>query len=325
MKSLLAAVLGLCAFIPVFFVFMPRPQEDDPSGGACGEGWKMRALVGQGIGTWNPEQISNAVEIIAAGPDVEGVSQRDQTIAVMVAMGESSLINIDYGDWETSGHRNPDGTPTSSLGLFQQQQWWGTRDQRLDPHDASVLFYQALIRVTGRDNMEPGEVAYTVQVGGSPAYYQGFWGDAQEIMGLMTCSTDWTLPAPGPITSEYGSRVHPIYGTQLFHSGLDLAGGGCDQPIRAAYSGTVTRVGFDAGGNGTITIQHTSEISTSYLHMWEPGELVEVGQTVSAGEIIAHIGSSGQSTGCHLHFMVLINGATVDPVTFLEEHGITVS
>ena len=73
------------------------------------------------------EQLAHACTIIGAPAGIWASTRRDQTIAVMTAMGESSLRNIDYGDWETSGVTNPDGSRTTSIGLFQQQDSWGTR------------------------------------------------------------------------------------------------------------------------------------------------------------------------------------------------------
>ena len=75
---------------------------------------------------YDAEQLCNAATIIDTGSAL-GLSTRDETIAVMTAMGESALRNIAYGDWETSGVRNPDGSPTTSIGLFQQQDEWGSR------------------------------------------------------------------------------------------------------------------------------------------------------------------------------------------------------
>jgi hypothetical protein len=72
-----------------------------------------------GVAGYGVDQLANACTIMVAGRDL-GFDQRDQTIAVMTAMGESSLRNIDYGDWETSGVTNPDGSRTTSIGLFQQ-------------------------------------------------------------------------------------------------------------------------------------------------------------------------------------------------------------
>lgn len=72
---------------------------------------------------WQGEQLTNAAAIVKAGIDL-GVDREGQVLAVMTAMGESSLRNITYGDWETSGVTNPDGSRTTSIGLFQQQDSW---------------------------------------------------------------------------------------------------------------------------------------------------------------------------------------------------------
>ena len=132
----------------------------------------------------------------------------------------------------------------------------------------------------------------------------------------------WVLPNSGPITSPYGWRTHPIRGTRTFHYGVDLAAG-CAAPIWAANDGVVTARGFDSGGNGYITIDHGGGIQTMYLHMYDSGMFVNVGDTVTSGQQIAEEGSSGQSTGCHLHFEVLVNGENVDPAAFMSGVGVT--
>ena len=106
------------------------------------------------------------------------------------------------------------------------------------------------------------------------------------------------------------------------HAGTDLAGGGCDGPIWAAQSGVVTFRGFDSGGNGVIAIDHGGGVTTRYLHMYDSGMLVQVGDKVTGGQQIARVGSSGQSTGCHLHFEVQVNGENIDPAPFMAEVGI---
>ncbi|GAB3306079.1 M23 family metallopeptidase [Pseudoclavibacter terrae] len=302
------------------------------------------------IAGYQGEQLVNAANVILAGNDM-GLSVRDQTIGVMTAMGESTLNNIDYGDWETSGVTNPDGSPTTSIGLFQQQDHWGSREERLNPYRAAQIFYSAMeisVPLPERDSVEPTLVANRTQVNLDPYYYAQFWDGAVQIVeelsgtttglstgaGAQVCSTvagtqgqvsstGWAVPGEGPITDPYGMRTHPIYGDQRLHSGTDLAAGGCDGPIWAAQAGTVTFRGFDSGGNGTITLDHGEGITTKYLHSFESGLLVNVGDTVQAGQQIAMTGTSGQSTGCHLHFMVLINDETVDPEPFLAQVGIT--
>lgn len=133
----------------------------------------------------------------------------------------------------------------------------------------------------------------------------------------------WASPGEGPVTSPYGYRDHPVSGGRRLHAGTDLAAGGCGGEIFSANDGTVIAKGFDSGGNGYIKIDHGGGLATQYLHMYEDGMLANVGDTVNAGDQIAETGSSGGSTGCHLHYEVLEDGGKVDPEPFMEERGIT--
>lgn len=139
------------------------------------------------LAAYTDEQIGNARTIVAAGRDA-GLPQRDQTIAVMTAIGESSLRNIDYGDWETGGVTNPDGARTTSIGLFQQQDGWGTREQRLDPYTAATLFYRAMVtRVPEpeRSSLAPTTVAHRTQVNADPQHYERFWPAAERLVAEL--------------------------------------------------------------------------------------------------------------------------------------------
>lgn len=136
------------------------------------------------LSAYSDEQLGNA-DIIIAVASAAGLGERDQTIGVMTAMGESSLRNLDYGDWETSEVTNPDGTPTTSIGLFQQQDGWGTREQRLDPHTAAELFYRAMMtRVPEpeRSATEPTIVAHRTQINKDPQHYARYWERAQQLV-----------------------------------------------------------------------------------------------------------------------------------------------
>lgn len=134
---------------------------------------------------YDHEQLVNAAVIIDVGNQL-GLGPRDQAIAVMTAMGESSLRNIDYGDWETARRTNPDGSPTSSLGLFQQQDWWGTRDERLDPPTSARLFYAAMLRkVPDREGLEPTVVAHLVQVNSDEQHYATYWDSAVAVVAAL--------------------------------------------------------------------------------------------------------------------------------------------
>lgn len=115
------------------------------------------------------------------------------------------------------------------------------------------------------------------------------------------------------VTSPWGYRTHPIFGTQKFHSGIDI-GAGSGQPIYAAASGTVvTASPSDSYGN-YVMIDHGNGYYTLYAH--QTRYIVSVGQSVSQGEVIGYVGSTGWSTGPHLHFEVRVNGSTADPQSF---------
>jgi murein DD-endopeptidase MepM/ murein hydrolase activator NlpD len=122
-------------------------------------------------------------------------------------------------------------------------------------------------------------------------------------------------PVPGPITSPFGYRTDPITGATAFHSGLDF-GAPCGTPIKAAGTGSVVSAGFNSGGYGNMTlINHGNGLATLYGH--QSSIIVSAGQSVTQGQVIGYVGSTGKSTGCHLHFEVRVNGNPVDPRGYL--------
>ncbi len=121
-------------------------------------------------------------------------------------------------------------------------------------------------------------------------------------------------PVKGPITSPFGMRMDPILHKYEMHTGIDI-GVPMGTPIKAADGGTVIFAGWnDAYGKLTI-IDHGDGISTVYAH--QSVQLVNVGDKVYQGEIIGHVGTTGWSTGPHLHFEVRINGTPVNPMNYL--------
>ncbi|MBF4614107.1 peptidoglycan DD-metalloendopeptidase family protein [Curtobacterium sp. VKM Ac-1376] len=133
--------------------------------------------------------------------------------------------------------------------------------------------------------------------------------------------TGWVRPASGYVISPYGYRVHPITGVVTMHEGTDLASG-CSTPIVAASAGTVDYVGWYGGYGNYVRISHGGGVQTAYGHIVDGGFRVSPGQQVSAGQLIALVGSTGASTGCHSHIEVHINGATTDPVPFMSARGV---
>ena len=121
-------------------------------------------------------------------------------------------------------------------------------------------------------------------------------------------------PISGPITSEFGWRTHPIFGTARFHSGQDI-GGDYGMPIYAAASGTVIYAGWISGYGNAVIIDHGGGVTTLYGH--NDSLNVSEGENVAQGQVIAMCGSTGNSTGPHCHFEVRENGEPVSPYGYL--------
>ncbi|MTJ47382.1 murein hydrolase activator EnvC [Dolichospermum sp. UHCC 0259] len=124
----------------------------------------------------------------------------------------------------------------------------------------------------------------------------------------------FALPSDAPTSSPFGWRIHPILGYRRFHAGLDFAAG-YGSIIRAADSGTVIFAGWYGGYGKAVIISHSQGITTLYGHTSEL--YVSEGQTVQKGQAIAAVGSTGLSTGPHLHFEVRRDGTPVDPANYL--------
>ncbi len=122
-------------------------------------------------------------------------------------------------------------------------------------------------------------------------------------------------PVNGRVTSPYGYRIHPIFGTKKLHTGIDIAGGS-GTPIAAAGSGRVILAETYGGYGRAVVIDHGGGLATLYAH--QSSIAVSVGQRVSRGDIIGYVGCSGSCTGPHLHFETRENGAKVDPMKYLN-------
>lgn len=141
--------------------------------------------------------------------------------------------------------------------------------------------------------------------------------------GGTAAASGWVRPAAGFQSSPYGLRVDPYTHVYTLHAGVDLAPA-CYSPIYAAASGTVTFAGNGGGYGNEVILDNGGGISTAYGHVVDGGIMVSAGQHVTAGQQIAQVGSTGWSTGCHLHFETRVNGAAVDPVPFMAARGISV-
>lgn len=178
---------------------------------------------------------------------------------------------------------------------------------------------EARLREERRRAAEAAEAAArAAQNGGSGSGSGGGGGNGG---GASSSASGWALPMYGWISSPYGYRIHPIYGTYRLHTGTDIAAG-CGQPIAAASGGTVTYAGWNGTYGNFVMIDHGNGLTTGYAHIANGGLRVGYGQKVSAGQTIALAGTTGASNGCHLHLEVRTNGTAIDPAPFLAARGV---
>ena len=157
------------------------------------------------------------------------------------------------------------------------------------------------------------------EVAHSSALTEGAQTITKEVDRLKNLAK-FMWPSDGGVGSPYGLRLHPILHYYRLHDGDDI-GGKCGQPIYAAQSGTVVKaaMGYNGGSGNNVRIDHGDingdNVQTGYLHMTD--FVVKVGQKVNKGDLIGHVGSTGLSTACHLHFSAYKNGHGTDPMEYI--------
>lgn len=295
------------------------------------------------------EQVRNAAIIIQVGQEMK-IPPRGWVIGVATALQESWLINLPF-----LGSRNDH----DSIGLFQQRpsQGWGTPEQLSDPAYQTRKFFAKMIGIPQWQLLPLTVVAQKVQVSAYPNAYakheplasetiDALTGGASRAIGAdlaLRCAaagditaSGWTVPAQGPITSGFRTPTRPS------HNGVDI-GVPKGTPVRAASAGVVivavcnAHIGgatyscdvdgglFVQGCGWYVEILHANNVITRYCHM-KQRPFATVGQYVAAGDVIGLSGSSGNSTGPHLHFEVHINNdsgplGAIDPIPFMNQVG----
>jgi murein DD-endopeptidase len=312
--------------------------------------------------TLNKQQLTHAATIISVGSQIEGVTRDGVQIAIMAALTESTLRQLaNTGTYPESGNYPNDGNGSDhdSLGLFQMrpQSGWGSVAELMDPEYQSAAFFggssgpnypspRGLLDIPGWQSMGKGEAAQAVEVSAYPDRYNNYEPVAETILTTLTSGTSTsstTAPSPASavtgsshvvfplpegtwvLTGDFGPRLDPITGEKAFHSGTDLAAAD-GTPLLAAADGVVTIAELSGGYGGLVVIEHHIDgatVATAYAHMWKTGIHVTVGQHVIAGQYIGDVGSSGHSTGPHLHFEVRPGGThaeAVDAAKWLNDH-----
>lgn len=312
--------------------------------------------------TLNKQQLTHAATIITVGSRIEGVTRDGVQIALIAALTESTLRQLANTDTypESGGYPNDgNGSDHDSLGLFQMrpQSGWGSVAELMDPEYQAAAFFggpagpnypspRGLLDIPRWQSMSKGEAAQAVEVSAFPDRYNNYGPVAEMILMTLTSGTsNSSAPAPSTtgavtetshvvfplpagtwvLTGDFGPRFDPITGERAFHSGTDLAAPD-GTPILAAAEGVVTVAEFSGGNGGHVVIEHRIDgatVATAYAHMWKNGIHVRVGEHVIAGQHIGDVGSSGHSTGPHLHFEVRpggTNAEAVDAAKWLNNH-----
>jgi murein DD-endopeptidase MepM/ murein hydrolase activator NlpD len=272
------------------------------------------------------EQVSNARTIIAVGKSL-GVPARGWVIAIATALQESGLRNLDYGDRD-------------SLGLMQQRpsMGWGTPTQVQDPVYAARAFFggpasptsnSGLLAVPGWRRMPLWQAAQAVQRSAFPMAYADLEPLATEIVQRLTGATagcapladgPWRPPVPADyeLTSSFGWRTSPTRGGADFHTGQDFARPH-GSPVTAVSDGVVVYTGWSGGYGNLVRVRHANGVESWYAHLSSID--VTVGDDVRAGDRLGAVGSTGNSTGPHLHLEIRVDDQPVDPMPWLARKG----
>jgi len=336
-------ITGIIAIVLVACIGVPMLLISAVLGGSGGCTPTYPNASGQpGIGRWDREQVSIAATIVHVGL-AKGVPRWGWVVALATAMQESGLRNLPH-----LGNNNDH----DSIGVFQQRpsQGWGTPQQLADPAYQAGKFYDKLLTIPGWQQMPLTEAAQAVQVSAYGSEYAKWTGDAVQLAdalasgnanaspeagGYCGATGPWTQPVLAPVVSAFRTRERPG------HDGVDL-GAPRGTPIRAASAGTVAIVrcnvipeshGCDQDGHPEnvkgcgwyVDLEHAGGIVTRYCHMLTH-PYVAVGDKVVAGQVLGLVGSSGHSSGPHLHYEVHVNGghdesSAIDPEPFMINNG----
>ncbi|MBR0277281.1 MAG: peptidoglycan DD-metalloendopeptidase family protein [Clostridia bacterium] len=174
------------------------------------------------------------------------------------------------------------------------------RDRLIQQIEGSVSSLEAQLKTI--EAQEASVRAQLRNLSGSSTPYSG---------GSMT----WPCPSCHIITSNYGWRLHPVLKYEKLHTGIDI-GASYGAKIIAAKNGTVVTATYNSAYGNYVVVNHGGGVCTLYAHQSQLA--VSVGQYVNEGDLIGYVGSTGYSTGPHLHFEVIINGATTDPLGYVQ-------
>lgn len=214
---------------------------------------------------------------------------------------------VDAGS--TIGHLQPGHASCAPASCLH----WGLRrgEEYLDPLSLPVVGGGGGVRLVGAAEVDLARGEAARRAAAVAASRMSGFGDPGPAAG----GAGWLVPVAGPVTSPFGMRVHPVTGVYKLHDGVDY-GAPCGAPIRAGAAGRVTEVVYHPAYGWRARVDHGvvggRHLVSSYNHAG--GYAVTAGQQVARGQVLGTVGSTGWSTGCHLHLMAWQDGVLIDPV-----------
>lgn len=266
------------------------------------------APLSAGSATGMRMDVSDAVEAIAVAPE-----RKEPLVAVATPAPVATAVA---------------GGPLRIRGRVGDGLYWALRAAGASPGVAAQYLAALATEIDVGGDVAPGDTFDLVLGNGGNLLYAGLDRGAAPDLQLVKWNSSWidaanaarpaapvesglTMPANGPITSYFGNRYHPILHFTRFHAGVDI-GAGWGSPIVAAADGQVVVAGWSGGYGREVQIAHGGGVVSLYGHM--SGIVASPGSYVRRGQIIGYVGSSGLSTGPHLHFEVRQNGSPVNPL-----------
>ena len=356
----LPVLTGLTVLLVPLAVLAAPEASTQAVSSACSTGGTGATVAGIDLDAVQMGQAQTIVNVAAArglGPYAATVAlataYQESRIRMLANDGSRSELTAEQAAVTATSLRYAHdglGSDHDSVNTFQQR-WvagWGTPEQLMDPVYAAEAFYRRLVGVPNWQTMPLTRAAQAVQVSAYGDAYARWeplareltamlWPAAQATAaipggavsgvcpGLAVPAGSWVRPTAGTVTSGYGPR----WGT--LHAGVDIAGPR-NTPVYAAAGGTVTTAACTssycdrdgsltlAGYGNLVELDHGAGVVTRYAHL--SGYTVTPGQRVPAGTPLGFQGSTGNSTGVHLHFEVRLDGAPVDPVPWLTDRGV---
>lgn len=193
--------------------------------------------------------------------------------------------------------------------------------ENLSKQDAAIAALAAAVKNAGEADKDQAEKDVALAVLKKLAELQQDVDNSMSGNGSYNIKVDpntlfvWPCPSSTRITSAYGSRLHPVYGEYRFHNGIDV-GAAMGEGIIATYQGTVISAGYNSSMGNYVMIDHGQGLTSIYMHASHL--YVSSGDKVKTGQVIALVGSTGVSTGPHLHFSIRLNGEYQNPLNYVS-------